>query len=85
MAEMKFRSVDQITSDHLGRRVTVRRKLPEGGSSDVMGILEHADTASVTVRDKTGERHTIGRGEIVAARVVGPAPGLANPENPAPG
>jgi len=82
---MKYRSADTIRSEHLGTRVTVRRALPEGGASDVIGILEHVDDATLTVRDKRGERHTIGRGEIVAARVIGPLPTVENPESPASG
>ena len=79
---MRFRSVDVVGSEHVGSRVTIRRRLDERRSSDVLGILEHADEESVTVRDKAGERHVIGRSEIVAARVVGPAPGLQDPEDP---
>ncbi|MGZ6528276.1 MAG: putative acetyltransferase [Actinomycetota bacterium] len=81
---MEYRSVDQIRPEHRGHRVTVRRRLPEGGTTDVVGICEHADIASVTVRTHNGERMTIGRGDIVAARVV-EAPPLKHPENPAPG
>lgn len=82
---MKYRSVDQIESRHVGHRVTIRRRLDEGGSSDVLGILEHIDEAAVTVRDRSGQRHVIGRTDIVAARVIGPEPTLENPQNPAPG
>lgn len=85
MAEMRYRSVDSIQAEHLGRRVTVRHRLPDGRSTDVVGVLEHADTASVTVRDRHGDRHRIGRTAIVAARVVGPVPSRRNPQNPAPG
>ena len=67
---MRFRSADQIGPEHVGRRVTVRRTLPEGGYSDVVGVCEQADADSVTIRNKHGEAITVGRGEIVASRVV---------------
>jgi ribosome maturation factor RimP len=81
---VKYRSVDQLESQHVGHRVTVRRRLPEGGYSDVVGVLEHAGPAFVTVRTHDGQRHEIVRSEIAAARVV-TAPPLRHPENPAPG
>ena len=67
---MKYRSADQIGPEHVGRRVTVRRVLSEGGYSDVLGVCEEADTDSVTVRNKDGEAIVIARSEITAARVV---------------
>jgi hypothetical protein len=67
---VRFRSVDQIGPEHLGHRVTVRRALPEGGYSDVVGVCEQADAESVTVRNKKGEAITVRRGDIVASRVV---------------
>ena len=81
---MKFRSVDQIHKEHQGHRVTVRRKLTEGGYSDVVGIAEHVDDATVKVRNHKGELVEIPRSEIAAARVV-ESPKLEHPENPAPG
>ena len=62
----------------------IRRKLPDGGYSDVIGVCEHVDLSSVTIRTHKGEKVVIGRSEIAAARVV-EAPPLRNPQNPAPG
>jgi len=81
---VRFRSVDEIKPEHQGHRVTIRRRLPEGGYSDVVGVAEHVDLSSVTVRTHKGEKVTIGRSEIAAARVV-QAPRLKNPRNSAPG
>ena len=81
---MKYRSVDQLSTEHAGHRVTVRRKLAEGGYSDVIGVLEHVDDASVTVRKHDGTTIEIPRSEMAAARVIA-APPLENPQNPAPG
>ena len=80
----EYRSVDHLGSQHQGHRVTVRRTLPEGGYSDVVGVLEHIDISSVRVRNHKGVAITIPRSEIVASRVVEAAP-LKNPANPAPG
>ena len=81
---VKYRSVDEIKPEHRGHRVTIRRRLPDGGYSDVVGVAEHVDLSSVTVRTHRGEKVTIGRSEIAAARVV-EAPPLKNPQNSAPG
>ena len=79
---MEYRSVDRIQPQHVGHRVTVRRRLPEGGATDVIGICEHADISSITVRTHEGARITIGRSDIIAARVVEWVPSR-NPGNPA--
>jgi hypothetical protein len=72
---VKYRSVDQIGPEHRGRRVTVRRRLPKGGYSDVIGVCEEIDASTVTVRNRQGELVVIRRSEIVASRVVGsPSP-----------
>jgi hypothetical protein len=81
---LEYRSVDQIGPEHRGHRVTIRRKLREGGYSDVIGIVEHVGPAFVTVRNHKGEKVEINRSEIAAARVIG-SPPLENPQNPAPG
>jgi len=81
---MKFKSVDEIGPEHQGHRVTVRRKLRDGGYSDFIGIIEYIDISSIRVRNHKGEAITIPRSEIVAARVI-EAPTLQNPENPASG
>jgi hypothetical protein len=52
---MRYRSVDRLSSDDIGQRVTVRRRLPEGGSTDVLGVLEALTDSKLTVRDKHGE------------------------------
>jgi ribosome maturation factor RimP len=80
----EYRSVDILGPEHQGHRVTVRRRLQEGGYSDVVGVLEHIDTSSVTVRTHRGDKVVIPQSEIAAARVI-EAPPLKNPANPAPG
>ena len=70
MASVRYRSVDRIGPEHVGRRVTVRRKLAEGGYSDVVGVCERADDDAVAVRDRRGDLIVIVRTEIFAARVI---------------
>ena len=80
----EYRSVDTLGPQHRGHRVTVRRKLSEGGYTDIVGVLEHIDISSANIRTHKGDVVTIPRSEIAAARVV-EAPPLKNPTNPAPG
>lgn len=66
---MRYRSADAIGPEHVGARVTVRRLLPDGMKSDVIGTCEAADADAVSVRDRHGTIVRIARDEIVAARV----------------
>lgn len=67
---MRFRSADRLDPSHVGRRVTVRRRLPGGALSDVVGVLEELDDVTVAIRDRTGALVRVARTEVVAARVV---------------
>ena len=62
-----------LTTDDVGARVMVRRRLPEGGYGDLLGELVQWDT-EVVVRDRTGALHTVPRTDVVAAKRVPPAP-----------
>jgi hypothetical protein len=67
---MKYRSAAELRAEHLGRRVTVRRKLPDGRSGDVIGLLRSIDEDEIVVMDRGGADVTIRRADVVAARVV---------------
>jgi ribosome maturation factor RimP len=67
---MRFRSSTVLEPAHVGRRVTVRRRLPDGKSSDVVGTLEACDETTLVVRDRHGEAWRIARADVVAARLV---------------
>lgn len=67
---MRFRSANELTPADVGQRVTVRRRLPDGMASDVVGTLEEAPTEAVTVRDRHGVSIRIPRDEIVASRII---------------
>jgi hypothetical protein len=60
----------KVSCDDLGRRVTVRFRLPSSGYSDIIGILETCDEVSFGIRDRTGAHRTIARSDVVAAKVV---------------
>ena len=62
----------KVGCEDLGRRVTVRHKLPKGGYSDVIGILETCDERTFGIRDRTGTLRHVDRSEVVAAKVVAP-------------
>ena len=66
---MRFRPKDVLTAADVGRRVTVRRSLDEGGTTDVIGELLSADDEAVEVRRKDGTAIRIAREAITAARV----------------
>jgi ribosome maturation factor RimP len=67
---MKFRPADELGSQHLGRRVTVRRRLESGGFGDVIGILRAIDETHVVITDRNAIEVRIARADVVAARVI---------------
>ncbi|MDR2347010.1 MAG: hypothetical protein LBD90_00010 [Bifidobacteriaceae bacterium] len=54
----------------LGARVTIRRRLPEGGYSDWVGGLEQASPDRIAVRRRSGELRWFEAGEIAIAHLV---------------
>ena len=71
-----MRAVGRVAIDRsdLGRRVTVRYRLAEGGFSDVVGILESCDDTVFGVRDRKGKLRVVAKRDAVAAKVVPAAP-----------
>ena len=57
----------------VGRRVVVRRRLPDGRLSDLLGVLQRWDD-EVVVRDRSGALRTAARADVVAAKRVPPPP-----------
>nr|WP_297424654.1 hypothetical protein [uncultured Actinotalea sp.] len=57
----------------VGIRVVVRRRLPEGGLSDVLGDLVGTGPGGVTVRTRRGEV-SVPASDIVLGKQVPPAP-----------
>ena len=67
---MRFRSADRLEPEHVGQRVTVRRRLRDGSKGDVIGILEAVRPSAIEVRKADGEVVRIPLADIVAARIV---------------
>ena len=58
----------------VGRRVVVRRRLPGGQLGDLLGELRRCDAGGLAVQDRHGELHEVAAGDVVAAKLVPPAP-----------
>jgi ribosome maturation factor RimP len=70
------RLVVSISSADVGQRISLRRRLPTGEYSDVIGVLESWSGDTLTVRRRDGELVEIPESTMVAAKVV--------PRNPPP-
>jgi hypothetical protein len=57
-----------------GVRVSLRRRLPDGGLGDVLGELLSWSDGVVRVRDRHGVEHQLAEADVVAAKRVPPAP-----------
>ncbi len=58
----------------IGVRVSLRRRLPEGGLGDVLGVVEAWDELEVRVRKRDGELVVVASSDVVAAKRVPPPP-----------
>jgi hypothetical protein len=57
-----------------GVRVSLRRRLRQGGLGDVVGVVERWDGGVVRVRDRRDVLHEVAEADVVAAKRVPPAP-----------
>lgn len=81
---------NEVTTAHVGLRVTVRHMVPEGPAghrvpTDVVGHLVAADDTSWTIRRRSGEEVAIPVEHVVASKLLPPAPprrGGRRPERP---
>ncbi|REE95997.1 hypothetical protein [Thermomonospora umbrina] len=73
-ARFAARLVVSISEADVGQRVSLRRRLPTGEYSDVVGVLESWSGGVLTVRRRTGEVVEVPRAIVVAGKVVPPAP-----------
>jgi hypothetical protein len=69
--QLKFGLVVSITDADVGRRVTVRRRCPEG-YRDVVGLLESWHDGVLVIRKRDGTPVEVAQDAVVAARVVPP-------------
>ncbi|MFC5185431.1 putative acetyltransferase [Actinomadura harenae] len=68
------RLVVSVTPADVGERVSLRRRLPTGEYSDVVGVLESWSGGVLEVRRRNGELVDVPEGIVVAGKVVPPAP-----------
>jgi hypothetical protein len=68
------RLIVTVTPADVGRRVSLRRRLPTGQYSDVIGVLESWSGGMLIVRRRTGELVEVPEEIVVAGKVVPPAP-----------
>ncbi|MDR1635384.1 MAG: hypothetical protein LBS27_10815 [Bifidobacteriaceae bacterium] len=54
----------------VGAKVTIRRRLAEGGFADTVGLLEAASAEFVAVRHRSGELRRIEADSIAIAHLV---------------
>ncbi|MFD6951954.1 hypothetical protein A6A08_10505 [Nocardiopsis sp. TSRI0078] len=71
---MRGRLVHRISPEDIGRRVSVRIRLPEGGFTDIVGVVESWDDGVLTVRRRDGSAVEVVESAIAASRVVPPVP-----------
>ncbi len=58
----------------VGVRVTLRRRLPDGRLSDLLGVVESWSGGQVLLRDRHGAVHAVAEADVVAARRIPPPP-----------
>lgn len=71
---MRARLRVRITPDDVGSRVSVRLADEAGGYTDVVGHLEAWADGQLRVRRRDGEVATLSEADLVAGKVVPPAP-----------
>jgi hypothetical protein len=73
---MRARLVHRVTPDDVGRRISLRHRLPPGSShatSDVLGVLLAYDDGVLRVETRDGPVD-IAEADALASRVVPPPP-----------
>jgi hypothetical protein len=68
------RPLVSITPADAGQRISLRRRLPTGEYSDVVGVLESWSGRLLRVRRRHGEVVEVPEDIVVAGKVVPPAP-----------
>ncbi len=75
---MRPRYVVRITPDDVGRRVTVRTRIPAGpgepATTDTVGTLLAWRDGFLQIRRRDGAVRTVAEADLLAARVVEPPP-----------
>ncbi|MQA87680.1 MAG: hypothetical protein GEV03_24415 [Streptosporangiales bacterium] len=59
-----------VTPGDVGRRVSLRRRLPDGRFTDAVGVLESWEHGRLTVRRRDGSLVELAEETLVAGKVV---------------
>jgi hypothetical protein len=76
-----IRYVVSVTPDDVGRRVSLRRRVPNGAYSDVLGILLSWAEGELTVRRKDDSIVSIAEADLVAGKLIPPPPPPRRPRS----
>ena len=71
-----------LGQDDVGQRVVLRRRLPDGRLSDVLGVLSRWDDEAAGVRSRTGDETVVPRADVVAGKRIPPPPVRRAPGGP---
>ncbi|MEU8341134.1 hypothetical protein AB0C74_05525 [Spirillospora sp. NPDC048832] len=83
-ARFAARLVVSISGADVGQRISLRRRLPTGEYSDVVGVLESWSNKVLAVRRRDGELVEVPEEIMAAAKVVPPQPPRRRPRRPEP-
>lgn len=71
---IRGRLVHRISPKDVGHRVSVRIRLPGGGFTDIVGVVESWADGVLTLRRRDGSTTEVEESTIAASRVVPPVP-----------
>ncbi|MEV2274190.1 hypothetical protein AB0I72_01270 [Nocardiopsis sp. NPDC049922] len=71
---MRGRLVHRITREDVGKRVSVRIHLTDGGFTDIVGVVESWEDGVLTLRRRDDSVVEVAESSIAASRVVPPVP-----------
>lgn len=66
--------VHRITPEDVGKRVSVRIRIPDGRFTDIVGVLEAWTDEVLLLRRRDGSSAEVTESTIVASRIVPPVP-----------
>ena len=68
------RYVRDVSAADLGVRVSLRRRLAEGGLGDVLGVLEAWQDGVLVLRRRDGASVSVAETDVVAVKRIPPPP-----------
>ncbi|GAB3487752.1 putative acetyltransferase [Nocardiopsis coralliicola] len=70
---------DEVGPEHVGRRATLRLRLPGGRFRDIVGVLEWWRDGAIGVRRRGGDLVEVAAADIAASRLVPQEPPARRP------